>query len=115
MVGAVSVAASTGPHYAFPQLATYSAHLGRHHKPIWTPGGTSNPQMHALMLPLVPSLQASPVLRPLLERVVLLYGLYRTEQDLGWLLGQEMLPPAAGRAVSDSVRRLCAELAPHYK
>ncbi|GAB4821263.1 hypothetical protein N2152v2_008309 [Parachlorella kessleri] len=59
--------------------------------------------------------QASPSLRPLLERVVLLYGLYRTEQDLGWLLAEEMLPPAAGKAVSEGVRRLCAELAPHYK
>ncbi len=59
--------------------------------------------------------QASPALRPLLERVVLLYALYRTEQDMGWLLGEEVLPPAAGRAVSDAVRRLCAELAPHYK
>ena len=59
--------------------------------------------------------QASPSLRPLLERVVLLYGLYRTEQDLGWLLAEEMLPAAAGRALSEGVRRLCAELAPHYK
>lgn len=46
---------------------------------------------------------------------MLLYALYRTEQDLGWLLSEELLSPAAGRAVSDGVRALCAELAPHYR
>lgn len=77
--------------------------------PSWVPNSSLAPPC-----PAPAPQQASPALRTLLERVVLLYALYRTEQDLGWLLSEEMLTPAAGRAVSAALRTLCAELAPHY-
>lgn len=36
-------------------------------------------------------------------------------QDLAWFMCEGLLPVEAGRAVPDAVRRLCAQLAPHWR
>lgn len=56
----------------------------------------------------------SPAARCLIEPVVLLWALHRTEADLAWILTEELLPLGGGKAVAAATQRLCAELAPSY-
>ncbi|GMH40366.1 hypothetical protein BSKO_08270 [Bryopsis sp. KO-2023] len=57
--------------------------------------------------------QASYGLSRVLEKLAILYGLSRLEVDLAWFLSNEILLPAAGKAIPEAVRRLCVLLSPH--
>lgn len=48
-----------------------------------------------------------------LTSVYTLYALRCIERDLGWYLTNQVLTLEQGKGVSDEVRRLCTELAPH--
>ena len=52
-------------------------------------------------------------LRPMLNLLRSLFVLSRVEADLGWFLSEEVLTPRQGRAVSETLRDLCREVAPH--
>ena len=55
---------------------------------------------------------ASPSTRTVLQYVWGLYALRRVESDLGWFVGEGLLPPSACKAVPDAVRGAVAALAP---
>ena len=41
------------------------------------------------------------------------FVLSRVQEDLGWFLSEEVLTPRQGRAVSETLRELCRDVAPH--
>ncbi|KAI3425022.1 hypothetical protein D9Q98_008403 [Chlorella vulgaris] len=53
--------------------------------------------------------------RAVLEPVLRLYAVHRLEQDLAWFLTEGLVPLAAGKAVGDAARSLCAQLAPQCR
>lgn len=56
----------------------------------------------------------SPALKGLLEPVITLYALCRVEENLGWLMTQDLLSIEAGAAVTPAIRMLCSQLAPQW-